>query len=94
MFDAWLTGLDFGVARNKIAASPVQWSQWLETVSELAGLAWEVSPQGRSMDARALPGREDGRLGLWPTLRWAMACAWLHSKLADPVADGELVPAT
>jgi hypothetical protein len=94
MFDAWLTGLDFGVARNKIAASPVQWSQWLETVSELAGLAWEVSPQGRSMEARALPGREDGRLGLWPTLRWAMACAWLHSKLADPVADGELVPAT
>lgn len=93
MFDAWLTGLDFGVARNKIAASPVQWGQWLENIPRLEGLAWEVSPQGRSKEARALPGREDGRLGLWPTLRWTMACAWLHSKLAEPVANGELDPA-
>lgn len=80
MFEAWLSGLGYGVARSKIVAAPAQWARWLSCVPVLAALGWEVSPQGRAKEARVLPARGGGQLGLWPTLRWVMACAWLHSK--------------
>lgn len=87
VFEAWVQGLGYGVAPNKIVASPADWVRWLKEVPALSELGWEVSDYARAREARSLPAPGDRRLGLWPTLRWLMACAWMHGRVSLP--EGE-----
>ena len=87
IFEAWVQGLGYGVAPNKVVAWPADWARWLKGVPALSELGWEVSSYTRTKEARSLHAPGDRRLGLWPTLKWLMACAWLHARVDPPEND-------
>lgn len=82
MFDLYLSGLSFGIAEHRLVARSDQWKRWWEDAPVLAKLKWISTNRGCLREARALAG-PSGRLGLWPTLRWVMACAWVHGGIVE-----------
>lgn len=87
IFEAWMNGLGFRIAETKIVASPADWTRWFEAVPVLSTLGWETLPASRRKQERILPGRDRWSPGLWPTLRWVSACAWIHRKIAHTGPD-------
>lgn len=81
LFDAWVEGVSWGLSPAKVAASPREWAEWGAAVPQLAGLPWEDTHQASARRVRMLKPAEKGSVGLWPTLRWVMACAWLSKRL-------------
>lgn len=82
LFDAWVEGVSWGQSPAKIAARPHEWADWGAAVPLLASLPWEDAPPASARRVRTLRPAEKGSLGLWPTLRWVMACAGLSKRLA------------
>jgi hypothetical protein len=82
VFEAWVEGLGWGVSPAKVAASPKAWAQWEAAVPLLASLPWERTNQGAARSTQMLRPGEKGSLGLWPTLRWVMACAGISRRIS------------
>jgi hypothetical protein len=83
LFDAWVEGVSWGLSPAKVAASLREWAEWEAAVPLLASLPWEDTQQASARKVRMLRPAEKGSLGLWPTLRWVMACAGLSKRLAS-----------